>query len=224
MFAVHMNLLTHFSPYYRSVLEGRWLEAEPIYLETTASAGVVEHFVSWLYMNNLANRSGHYSGVSLSKLYVFANMTDIIALRRDIMTVFFNDPTILKSGPTNILFSNLPDTSPIRKWMLQSYICHWCPDGEVAGADSEAVLRRHCDVSREFLMAVIAEQHKMEINHKIAEGHKFFDELDDGEAEQGLLICACCDDVCEYHEHKGEAERLFSKRNPLCIVILANLA
>ncbi|KAG9568788.1 hypothetical protein KCU71_g7233, partial [Aureobasidium melanogenum] len=121
---IHKNLLCFFSTYYRAALQGGFLEAgnKSVILELDFEN--CQYFIGWLYSGRLPDvpMPGH-----LFELYIFADKTDILALRRAIMTKIMKMEH--KTMPTfheiAVALDSLPSTSPLYHWILDTCVHHW---------------------------------------------------------------------------------------------------
>ncbi|KAI4718790.1 hypothetical protein E4T48_05055 [Aureobasidium sp. EXF-10727] len=184
---VHRDLLCLFSPYYQAALKGEFSEAGKKTLDVELDFMAGRMLVGWLY-------SGRFTCVggweSLFSLYVFADKTDMLALRRAIMTVILDVTKRPKRMPSflqvSLALESLPSTSPLYRWILARYVHHWMPKYETP--DTE--------LPNEFLMEWL----------KAAAVRTC-------EVQLGSCSdCPCCRlDACDFHEHESIEEWKSSK-------------
>ncbi|KAH0038579.1 hypothetical protein KCU78_g1471, partial [Aureobasidium melanogenum] len=121
---IHKSLLCFFSQYYRAALQGGFLEAGRKSVVLELDIEDCQYFVGWLYSGQLPDvpMPGH-----LFELYIFADKTDVLALRRAIMTKIIRMEH--KMMPTfheiAVALDSLPSTSPLYRWLLDTCVHHW---------------------------------------------------------------------------------------------------
>ncbi|CAD0109458.1 unnamed protein product [Aureobasidium uvarum] len=121
---VHKEYLCFYSPYYTAAIKGGFSERHKDLFTLELSGKQTKTFVVWLYTGRLEYNA--WKGVDHSDvyaLYVFADQTDIIALRRTIMTCLV---TCLRRpatpGDMARLVSQLPQHSGLRRFLLDEAI------------------------------------------------------------------------------------------------------
>ncbi|CAD0112086.1 unnamed protein product [Aureobasidium uvarum] len=83
---VHKSLLCHYSTYYNVAIDGSFQEASKTSFELELNEEQAKWLVSWLYSGSLEDHLSHPDTEQLFCLYIFADKTDILALRRRVMT------------------------------------------------------------------------------------------------------------------------------------------
>ncbi|TIA27451.1 hypothetical protein D6C79_10649 [Aureobasidium pullulans] len=181
---VHKSLLYFYSPYYRALLEGGFPETGQKSVDTHLDDATGSMFVSWLYSGQMLP----YTELSHFELYVFADKTENLALRRSIMTVVVQGSQRQFSELSPILddlkqpLTELPSTSPLFQWILNTFVHHWDPT-EYPPPD-EALLK---EIPADFFLKV-AQEIALKFKNNFTGP------------------CPCCHNYCNYHEHESVAE------------------
>jgi hypothetical protein len=166
-------------------------------------------FIKWTYTRDLTDSKGEYNWSDLVDLYIWADSTMILALRRDIMTALHKDH---KSSDEHWFFGYavigkvyrmLSPDSPLRGFIVSTHIQHWSPDVD----DAEVKRQRAAEAPPEFLFAVM-EGHASIIRD--GDTVASFAYADDG-VEGDERRVWCCGSVCQFHEHESEEERAASE-------------
>jgi hypothetical protein len=178
---IHKELLCFFSPYYTAALNGSYSEARKGLFKVDLSGEQLESFVTWIYTGKLTEDT-LTCGV---RLYIFADQVDIMALRRDII-VDLADQVLLDYDMVKLIQTNLTHNSPLRRFVLESYITHWKPECD---DDDPCVL--DSDADPDNLLA--------NFMYKVMRGLADRKEVDPE-------ICSCCSNICQYHEHESKEE------------------
>ena len=171
---VHEDLLCFFSEYYRAALQGGFLEAGNKSVVLDLKTADCHSLVGWLYTGRLPDAPRN----DLFGLYVFADSTDILALRRAIMTrvVKSENQTLPTFSEAAVALDSLPSTSPLYRYLLDTYTHHWMFEY----ATKEDMLPYG------FLMDWIERAAKRTCVV----------------SEESCSKCPCCDtNFCDYHEH-----------------------
>jgi hypothetical protein len=149
-------------------------------------------FVEWLYTGR-SEIDFCWIGKErddINALYVFADQTDIIALRRSIMTSLVS--IALSPATPKVmarLVSQLPNSSGLRLYLLEQAVAEWRIDA------SEKVVT----VEDWKKLGYAPEDYPED----------FWDQLVNGQHDRYLPSCNACD----YHEHIDEQEWKMSKNN-----------
>jgi len=126
---VHKELLCHFSPFYLAALKDGFREATLDVIEVDVNEDVLQHFVGWLYTGQTpSTRSSDFRTTArpIVDLYVFAEWTGNLALRRSIMNTLVPVPRtyrvarLVSHGEVATAFEHLPEWSPLRKYMVDA--------------------------------------------------------------------------------------------------------
>ncbi|KAG9659434.1 hypothetical protein KCU64_g3849, partial [Aureobasidium melanogenum] len=120
---VHKDLLCFFSTYYRAALQGGFLEASNKSVVLDLKTADCQYLVGWLYSGRLPDVSRN----QLFGLYVFADKTDVLALRRAIMTriVTSENQMLPAFSQAAVALNSLPSSSPLYRYLLDTYTHHW---------------------------------------------------------------------------------------------------
>ncbi|KAL1303878.1 hypothetical protein AAFC00_000332 [Neodothiora populina] len=173
----------------------KWLYTRDLSLPDKQSLGA--SFISVAGSNVGGNHDGPDScpsdkwGRDLLHLYLFASMTDMLSLQRDVMDALQSLHQAQQTwfpdyGMLEHLYFYLPPESPILGFLVDVFVSHG-PFGTDEGIDERA--------PREFLFAVITGQAK---RVKI---------LRHGLRESQLM---CCGEACAFHCHENARERAAS--------------
>ncbi|KAH0337350.1 hypothetical protein KCU81_g8113, partial [Aureobasidium melanogenum] len=124
--SVHKELLCFYSPYYTAAIKGRFSESRKDLFTLGLGASQTRLFVEWLYTGRCEHNPWNQHGSDdICALYVFADQTDIIALRRTITTRLSSSvrrpvtPDELAS-----LVSQLPGSSGLRRFLLEEAVSY----------------------------------------------------------------------------------------------------
>jgi hypothetical protein len=116
--AFHSNLLIYFSKVLQS--SSHW-SAQTIF-DVSLLGLNLHRFKIWLYIGEIADPKHQERICECANhvlLYIFAAMVDILASRRKFMDyVTLRAPLLPKYDIVKIIFSNLPESSPLRKHTL----------------------------------------------------------------------------------------------------------
>ncbi|KAH0278493.1 hypothetical protein KCU91_g2427, partial [Aureobasidium melanogenum] len=179
--SVQKELLCYFSPYYRAALKGGFSEAASKSVVLELDPMVCCMLVGWLYSGKLPK---WIEWAQILSLYVFADRTDMLALRRAIMTRIVHievGDRIPRFEVAAIALNSLPSTSPLYRWLLNAYIHHWMADYETLDDT----------LPNWFLVDWVrgAAARKCEVT------------------EDDCGRCPCCEyNACNYHEHENTEE------------------
>ncbi|THY18955.1 hypothetical protein D6D01_07163 [Aureobasidium pullulans] len=182
--SVHRELLCFFSPYYKAALKGIFTEATTDSLEVNLTSGTLKMFVKWIYTGEVASMEPFSRYFNL---YIFADLVDMIALRRMIMTHIQDyEEGIPSYSAVKLGLMNLPESSPLRAWTLNVYISHWEP----ACDDHNAYPTDTAGDPDNTLAAFM---------YRVARGLAVRESVHVGG-------CLCCTRNCGYHEHESKEE------------------
>ncbi|TIA57718.1 hypothetical protein D6C77_05947 [Aureobasidium pullulans] len=194
-FNVHQALLSFYSPYHDTLLNGPFLEGmnpptEPFLVE--AGSGVLKLFVTWLYNGRVNMRHPEclsdvevahwYLGVT--KLYILADSFNCVALARLVVSNYLNYEDDLYTFPTwsciGLLSGSSLESSSLYRYYLAVLDAHWC--GSQGDPNDEDPLPSN--LAYRLLLR------KLQRTQDGQEGD-----------------CRCCHDRCEFHRHESEEER-----------------
>ncbi|KAG9524732.1 hypothetical protein KCV07_g1652, partial [Aureobasidium melanogenum] len=175
--SVNKELLCYFSPYYAAALNGRFAEARQDIFHVDLSGKQLQVFINWIYTGKLELQS--WEREDRVKLYVFADLVDILALRRLIMT---EKGRMERYREVGLVMSHLPSSSPYRRRMVDYYANHWKPEDDIYDPISSLEITIH----RMFFCEVVQSEARAKANRHSG--------------------CSCCTNVCNFHEHEDEEE------------------
>ncbi|KAH0366384.1 hypothetical protein KCU65_g5369, partial [Aureobasidium melanogenum] len=175
--SVNKELLCHFSRYYKAALDGRFAEAHQEIFHVDLTGKQLHVFINWLYTGKLELQP--WEREDRVKLYIFADMVDILALRRQIMT---EKGRMERYREVGLVMSHLPSNSPYRRRTVDYYANHWKPGDDIYDPISSLDITIH----RMFFCEVVQSEARAKAN-----GHS---------------RCSCCANVCNFHEHESEEE------------------
>ncbi|KAI4740054.1 hypothetical protein E4T50_09519 [Aureobasidium sp. EXF-12298] len=193
---VHKELLCFYSPYYTAAIKGRFSESRKDLFTLGLSASQMRLFVEWLYTGcferNFSEETNMYA------LYLFADQTNIIALRRSIMNSLTGRLFGLTSpGYMGRLVSQLPSRSGLRRFLLEEALAERASAlrfGKVGAWDWEQ-------------QGYVAEDFPEDFFAQLINGH-----LQNGGKGFGP---PCFSNVCNYHEHEDGEEWRMSKQESI---------
>jgi hypothetical protein len=180
--SIHKELLCFFSSYYSAALNGNFLEAQKDQFEVELSGGDLKSFATWIYTGDLSRSTTRRCSITL---YIFADLVDIIALRHKTVSSLARGK-LLEYDLANLVHDNLPPKSPLRRYMLDSYIAHWEPI-----FDDEDTCILEGDTDSDYRPANFTFHVMMGITFR---------------TRKDPPGCTCCHDVCQYHEHLSKEE------------------
>ncbi|THW20422.1 hypothetical protein D6D23_06843 [Aureobasidium pullulans] len=182
--SVHKELLCFFSPYYKAALKGNFTEATTDSLQVDLTDKGLKMFVRWIYTGEVASPRCFPRYFSL---YIFADLVDIVALQRMIMTRIQGYSEDLPEYSTvKLALMNLPESSPLRAWILDVYISHWEP----AYDDCDPYPTDTASDPDNTLAAFM---------YQVARGLAVRESVN-------TAGCLCCYSDCKYHEHESKEE------------------
>ncbi|CAD0100204.1 unnamed protein product, partial [Aureobasidium mustum] len=170
-------LLCYFSSYYAAALNGRFAEARQDIFSVNLSGKQLQVFINWLHTGKLELHS--WDREDRVKIYIFADLVDILALRREIMT---EKGRMERYREVGLVISHLPRNSPYRRRVVDYYANHWKPEDDMYDPISSLEITTH----REFYREVVQSEVLANIS--------------------GRTGCSCCTNVCNFHEHESEEE------------------
>ncbi|KAI5241314.1 hypothetical protein E4T43_05541 [Aureobasidium subglaciale] len=179
---VHRQLLSYFSPYFKAAFESGFAESkQEVFVLEGLSAITYQELLIWLYTGQFRGLESGESYWLLIELYVFADAYEFLALRRKIMSTLAQSkriglPVIMESVGG---LSQVPTTSPLYQWCVETYINHWDPRYHHRKPTPKTPIDFFHDVARGHIL-------------KTLEGQS--------------LPCKCCHDPCHWHEHLDEEE------------------
>ncbi|KAH0145906.1 hypothetical protein KCU67_g12455, partial [Aureobasidium melanogenum] len=180
---VHKELLCFYSPYYTAAIKGRFSENRKDLFTLGLSASQTRLFVEWLYTGRFERT--FMDAADMYVLYLFADQTDIIALRRSIIDSLVRRlRSLTDPGDMGRLVSQLPSRSGLRCFFL-----------EEALAERARALRNGKVVAWNWeQQGYVAEDFPEDFYAQLVNGH-----LRNGGKEPGPLSFS---NTCNYHEHE----------------------
>lgn len=141
-------------------------------------------FVKWIYTGEVTSMEPFSRYFNL---YIFADLVDIVALRRVIMTQIQDyEEDLPEYNAVKLALKNLPQSSPLRACILDVYISHWEPaydDCDPYPTDTAS--------DPENTLATFM--------YQVARGLAVRENVN-------ATGCLCCYSDCEYHEHESKEE------------------
>ncbi|THX80341.1 hypothetical protein D6D04_04670 [Aureobasidium pullulans] len=122
---IHEELLCYFSPYYTAAFKGGFSEANQGSTSFELTELQAELLIIWLYSGRIEDDI-NYSDVL--DLYIFADTTDITALRSDIMDHLFKRGLkwrVFDEESVPDHFTTLPPSSGLVRWMVDNFAQCW---------------------------------------------------------------------------------------------------
>ena len=122
---IHEELLCYFSPYYTAAFKGGFSESNQGSTSFELTELQAKLLVTWLYSGRIEDDI-NYSDVL--DLYIFADMTDITALRRYIMDHLFKRGLkwqVFDEESVPDHFTTLPPSSGLVRWMVDNFARYW---------------------------------------------------------------------------------------------------
>lgn len=193
-FAVHKEILTYYSPYYRDAFNGRWRDGEKDTFDVETTPAALALFIKWFYTGTLQNARGETDWDVLLDLYIIADMQRAVALQRDIMTVLFQthrveDGKLHSFANVAKAYDNLPAKSPMRSFMCLTYRCHYNPTHD----DYQTKFSRITEAPVPFLFDLLTHRTLVALRERYA------------------VCCSSEQHQCDFHGHEGREELLASK-------------
>ncbi|KAH0007171.1 hypothetical protein KCU78_g11908, partial [Aureobasidium melanogenum] len=118
------DLLCYFSRYYTALLRGSFSEAGQDNVTLELDGSHAKWFVTWLYSGRFPDDLDY---PTLFQLYIFADKTDIPAMRKDIMTHIHKRSHRKGNPPVEDAieaFDKLPKSSGLVRWVLDRFANH----------------------------------------------------------------------------------------------------
>ncbi|THX96455.1 hypothetical protein D6C98_09690 [Aureobasidium pullulans] len=200
---VHKELLCFYSTYYTAAIKGQFSESQKHSFIVELNYEQTRLFVTWLYSGRLEHQPDESNnGEDAYALYIFADQTDIIALRRTVMTF------VIDSTAKNVrevyhcdfdeIIPQLPEQSQLRRFLLEEATAFWVDQ------------TGNC----------VRELYDEIVNDEVLRGPlgNFFKQLLEGVSENiemkkiGEKIIGFPENPCDFHEHTNEREWETSKK------------
>lgn len=201
--AIHAELLCYYSTYYKAAIKGQFLESKQDTFTLDLGYLATRAFVAWLYSGHLEDRfENDDQREGLYALYVFADKTDILALRRSVMQYL---PVVSEQGDRTAVndhievCSQLPERCGLVRFLFDESVSDW---------------EDHCDPSTSieeptttssFMRRVYPEN----IASRIISG--FADTMARKTRGEEIDIRTNLRNGCNYHEHENREEWELSK-------------
>lgn len=142
--SVHAELLCFYSPYYTVAIHGRFLESKQDTFILELDYTAAKMFVSWLYTGSVDDTSVEYTCDQLHALYMFAHKTDMLALRRWVISDLYDweyHPENWDAVDVEKLCLQLPDHCGLKRFLLDSAIADWESDCSICKDTTSAWIR-----------------------------------------------------------------------------------
>ncbi|KAI5270735.1 hypothetical protein E4T47_05850 [Aureobasidium subglaciale] len=200
---VHKELLCFHSTYYAAAMKGQFPEYSLELFTLDLSHEQLWLFVAWLYSGRVEDHLGDsLIEDDIYALYVFADQTNIIALRRSIMVLLGTSrdmrvPHFL--GHLAKFLRQLTDSCGLRKFLFDEALAVWT-DGDLESCDEDIWVYKmygHLpdEYPEDFYVQLIEANLEAMTNKR--DDYKF----------------SCFKNPCDYHEHVDEEEWNNSKIN-----------
>ncbi|THW51757.1 hypothetical protein D6D22_00618 [Aureobasidium pullulans] len=194
---VHKELFCFYSTYYTAAIKGQFSEAQKHLFTVELSYEQTRLFVTWLYSGRLEHQPDELiDEEDAYALYIFADQTDIIALRRTVMT-FVTDSTAKSLREVyhcdfDKIIPQLPEQSQLRRFLLEEATAFWVDQSW------------NC----------VRELHDQIVTDEVLGGplENFFKQLLEGVSENvekekiGEKTIGFPENPCDFHEHTNERE------------------
>ncbi|THZ97243.1 hypothetical protein D6C82_06565 [Aureobasidium pullulans] len=155
---IHRDLLCHFSTYYTALLKGGFAEAGTDNVTFELDRPQARMLITWLYSGSITEDARYHD---IFDLYLFADMTDIRALRKSIMD-HLHKHSHEKGNPrlkhVAKVLAVLSKSSGLVRWMVDRYARHW----RVRISD-EPKRKRAMEKYKDFFIQVRAAQGKAKV-------------------------------------------------------------
>lgn len=199
---VHKELLCFYSTYYTAAIKGRFAEAEQDKFVLELNCEQTRFFVTWLYSGRLEHHPDNgLDSEDAYALYTFADQTNIIALRRTIMS-FLIDSTLrwLREhhfpGDLEKVIPRFPDQSQLRRFLLEEATTIWIDDS-----------RLHSQGIENFIVHdQVPDGYPRDFFVQLFEGYCLGMEKKKKDGGKRTADHTCYDFPCEHHEHSHKRE------------------
>jgi hypothetical protein len=182
---VHKELLCFFSSYYTAALKSNFSEAQKTRFDVALSGESLKFFITWLYTGSIPDN--FYIVDRCLDLYAFADLVDIVALRRKALTKLSETEHLVPCYESiRLVLGHITQHSQLYKWLKDFYIAHWEP----AHDDNDPCLFDN-ETDPDHLLAIFM--------YKVMRGLADRKERDPDN-------CSCCSNICQYHEHESKEE------------------
>jgi hypothetical protein len=127
-FIVHQAFLTHYSPIYKAMFAGTFIENETkiVNLDNVSST-VIDIFVRWIYTQSVVDADGHVPAVNhLLDLWMYGDMVNIPKLQNEVLDSMedrLSDLDILPAASIRAIYDNTTTGSQLRKYISAVCAC-----------------------------------------------------------------------------------------------------
>lgn len=199
---VHKELLCYYSKYYYAALKGQFSEARKDNFEVDTDYETLSLFIGWIYTGKF-NKNVH--SFYLVRLYILADGKEVLALRRKVLQELqskVNTGVLVSYTSVRQAYQCLPDSSPLLDFLVQAYINHFHP-----GFDTkQGVDVGNNPQARAYKPTI--ESTPSQFFYKVLIGQSTF--LHSTSPNFVKPPCDCCHNICKFHEHGNDSERLES--------------
>ncbi|KAF2491103.1 hypothetical protein BU16DRAFT_621758 [Lophium mytilinum] len=198
-YIIHLDLLIHYSEYFRAAFTGSFKEAEDKKISLSdVKKSTFDRFVDWLYYREISPteedkdpETGRLQYRGIIELYILGDKYQIPKLRKYVIDHIFQSLTtsleLLPSpGAIARAYEFLPETSPMRKFMLDIFARRFTP---YYITRAKKMNKNPSCLQNEFLIEALI---------KIADNTKAINQN-----QRSTLKLKLCD----YHEHADDKER-----------------
>jgi hypothetical protein len=141
--------LCHYSTYYEAAIFGELQEATSDHFVLELDKNCAQWFVWWLYSGQL--RVHGLETEELLQVYIFADRTNILALRRAvIIELVKREMDDISYRSVLLATENLPPSSPLCQFAVEFYTNYWGPSKAELSRQDQAFQ----DLPKEFLHLV----------------------------------------------------------------------
>jgi hypothetical protein len=188
-FYINKMLLSRLSPYYKAAFGSGFSESTKETFVMELSCDDMYLFTTWMCGGGLVYYGKHPGLEQLIRLYVFADYYDFPAFRRTIMSLVKFDRYAFRDLLPYQLYgylSQLSPTSPLYQWLGIVWAHHVYEHVDDLSLQAHRLENNMPEDFRELVRSTRSER-------------------------RPLLLCRCCHEPCNYHEHQSEHEWEMSK-------------
>lgn len=191
---VHKELLCFYSTYYTAAIKGQFSESQKHSFVVELNYEQTRLFVTWLYSGRLEyHPDDGLDSEDVFALYIFADQTDVIALRRTVISFLVDSAAQhyreIHLSDLHKIVPQLPEQSQLRRFLLEEATVYGtgnCLQGLYDGiADDQTSEGSYGDFLKQLLEGVSENVEKEKIGEKII-GYP--------------------ENPCDFHEHTNERE------------------
>jgi hypothetical protein len=184
-FYINKVSLSRLSPYYRAAFGSGFSESTKESFVMELSCDDMYLFAMWMCGGGLVYHGKHPGLGQLIRLYVFADYYDFPALRRTIMSLVKFDRYAFRDLIPYQLYATLSQlalTSPLYQWLATVWVVHVYDHVDDLSLEAHRLENNMPEDFRELVRSARSERRRL------------------------LVLCRCCHNLCNYHEHQSEYE------------------